>query len=89
MLNQTIEKLLAMNLHGVVEAIREQTEQIRHYQPLSFEERLQFLVDKEHLKRSDATHQRKRKNARIKSDAMLEHLDFSIPRNLSKSELLT
>jgi DNA replication protein DnaC len=88
MIHHTIEKLLAMNLPGCVAAIKQQEEQQGLYRELPFEERLALIVDSEFLRRTNASHQKRRKSAGIRTDAAVENIDFSLKRNLTKADIL-
>ena len=52
MIEATIQKLIAMKLHGMADAVQEQIK-TRAYKELSFEERLGMLVDRETDSRQD------------------------------------
>lgn len=56
------------------------------YLELPFDERLAMLVDREFLRRAEVMHTRKRRDARLKADAVLDNVDLSVPRNLQKGE---
>lgn len=87
MIHQTQEKLTLLNLPGMLEALKEQCES-PSYNGLTFEERLAMLVDREFLRRANVTHARRRKGARLKTEAVLENVDFSVQRSLHKAEFL-
>jgi len=76
MLNkQTIEKLHAMKLTGMAEALKLQLEQSACSE-LSFEERFGIIVDHEWSWRENRRLGRYLKNARLKLDACVEDIDY-------------
>ncbi len=87
MRQQTIEQLHQLRLSGFVEGLAEQ-EQSTHYNDLSFEERLGFLVEKEHLLRENNRLTNRLKKARLKQSVNVEAVDYSLPRKLTKSKFL-
>lgn len=87
MLQQTIDKLSALKLSGFVAALREQSEST-HYQALSFDERLAFLVDKEFMRKEDRRLRKVLKDASLKQSGTVEDLNFSVPRGLSRQQIL-
>lgn len=88
MLNkQTIEKLHAMKLTGMAEALKLQLEQSACSE-LSFEERFGIIVDHEWSWRENRRLGRYLKNARLKLDACLEDIDYKTPRGIDKSVIL-
>ena len=84
---ETIEKLKAMRLSGMVQGIKEQAENPR-YQDLSFEERLGYLVEREWLLREERRFARRLKEARFRVRATVEELDFHTPRNLNRAFIM-
>ena len=88
MLNkQTLEKLQAMKLTGMAEALRLQLEQATSGE-LTFEERFGLLVDHEWSWRENCRMGRYLKNARLKLDACIEDIDYKTPRGIDKSVIL-
>jgi DNA replication protein DnaC len=87
MQQQTIQRLHQLRLPGFVEGLVEQ-EQSKHYGDLPFEERLGFLVEKEHLRRENNRLNCRLKTARLKQSVTVEAVDYAIPRKLSKSQFL-
>jgi len=89
MLNeQTCEKLYALKLPGMVEALKGQLSQ-PDMNDLSFTERLAMLVDAECLFRENKRMKRLLKNAKLKLPASLEDIDYRAPRGLDKSVMLS
>ena len=85
MLNQPmIDKLLAMRLHGMAEALKAQ-EQDRAVNELSFLERLALLVDQQWTWRENQALVRGLKAAKLKGSACVEDIDYRAPRGLDKT----
>jgi DNA replication protein DnaC len=88
MLNkQTLEKLHAMKLTGMAEALKLQLEQ-SNCSDLSFEERFGLLVDHEWSWRENRRLGRYLKTARLKLNACVEDIDYKAPRGIDKSVIL-
>src|SRR5262245_36213712 len=84
MLNQqTIEKLYAMRLRGMVEAFTQQQESPQSAQ-LSFEERLALLVDRQWNWRQNRALERRLREARLQGPACVEDIDYRAARGLDK-----
>jgi len=89
MLNeQTFEKLYAMKLNGMAEALKEQLQQ-PDMDELSFEERFSLLVDRQWTWKEDRRMNRLLKNAKLKINACLEDIDYKKPRGIDKSVILS
>ena len=88
MIQETIDKLRQLHLHGFVQAFNEQVESAPQYQSLSFEERLSLLVDRESLKRENSKVARAITEARLKQSCSIEETDFEIPRGLKRSHIM-
>ncbi len=85
MLNeQTFEKLYALKLSGMAEALKGQLADPA-MSDLSFEERFAMLADTEYLFRENKRMKRLLKNAKLKLSASLEDIDYKAPRGLDKS----
>jgi DNA replication protein DnaC len=85
MLNQPmIDKLLAMRLHGMVEALKAQ-EQERAVIDLSFLERFALLVDQQWSWRENQALARRLKAAKLRGTACMEDVDYRAPRGLDKT----
>ncbi len=80
----TIEKLLAMRLPGMVEALRAQQEDSA-VQQLSFVERLSLLVDHQWNWRQNQALARRMKAAKLRMNACVEDIDYRATRGLDKS----
>ncbi len=80
----TIDKLLAMRLHGMAEALKAQ-EQDPAARELSFLERLALLVDQQWTWRQNQALQRRLKLAKLVRHACIEEIDYRAARGLDKS----
>ncbi len=65
MINQTIEKLIAMHLLGIATALKEQISR-RELAELSFDERLGLHIDRKWTHREEQRLQRRLKSAKLK-----------------------
>jgi DNA replication protein DnaC len=85
MLNEpTMEKLLALRLNGMTEALKAQ-EQDPASTELSFHERLAMLVDQQWNWRENQALGRRLKTAKLRGNACIEEIDFRVSRGLDKS----
>jgi len=88
MLNeQTFEKLSAMKLFGMTEALKAQMAQ-PDMNDLSFEQRFGMLVDAQCLFREGRKMKRLLDTAKLKLSASMEDLDYRTPRGLDKSVIM-
>ena len=87
LMGESIEKLKAMRLSGMVQGIVEQRES-PHYQDLSFEERLGYLVEREWLLREERRFGRRLKEAGLRQRATVEEIDFQAQRNLKRAFIM-
>jgi len=88
MLNeQTFEKLYALQLTGMAEALKDQRGRT-DMDGLAFEERFSMLVDAQHLFRENKRMKRLLENAKLKLAASMEDIDYRSPRGLDKSVML-
>jgi DNA replication protein DnaC len=83
---QTLEKLHALRLHGMAEALRAQAEQ-RGITELSFEERFGLLVDQQWTWRQNRALERRLAKAKLRHRASVEDIDFRSPRGLDRTLL--
>jgi DNA replication protein DnaC len=81
-----MEKLQAMRLHGMVEALERQ-QQDSAMRELSFTERLALLVDHQWICRQNQALTRRLRNAKLRTNACLEDIDYRTPRGLDRSAL--
>jgi DNA replication protein DnaC len=79
-----VEKMLALRLLGMVEALKTQ-EQDAASRELSFLERLGMLVDQQWNWRENQALGRRLKNARLRMNACVEGIDYRTVRGLDKS----
>ena len=80
----TLDKLQALKLHGMVQALSEQRT-MPDITALSFEERLGLLVDREMSERDNRRLKTRLHQAKLRQNACIEDLDYRHPRGLDKS----
>jgi len=82
-IHATIEKLNNMKMYGMVRALRTaiETGRISDYAPDEF---LAYLVETEHIDRSNRVIDRRLKQARFRYPAHIEEIDFASARGLNK-----
>ena len=85
---QTFEKLYALQLTGMAEALKDQMGRA-DLDGLAFEERFSMLVDAQHLFRENKRMKRLLENAKLKLAASMEDIDYRSPRGLDKSVMLS
>ena len=83
---QTIEKLRTLQLTAMAAALAAQASQ-PDIQSLSFEERLGLLVDQEWTHREDRRLARHLKEAKLRTPACMEDIDYPQPRGLDRAVL--
>jgi DNA replication protein DnaC len=89
MLNQqTVEKMNAMKLSGMVDALKLQLGSAEHAR-LSFDERLGLLVDAEWVAREQRKLTKRLRTAKLRYPASLEDVDFKHPRSLDRQQVLS
>src|SRR5436190_352889 len=88
LINQTLDKLEALGLFGMLLGAREQLESSQ-YLSLSFDERLGLLVDREAETRDSRRLALRLKAAKLRQEATVEDLDFRAPRGLDLSVVLS
>ena len=84
---QTLVKLQELKFTGMLQALQEQDGH-RGYEEMSFQDRLGYLVEQEHLQRSNRRIQCRLKQAKLKQRACFEDIDFRGSRGLNKSLVL-
>jgi DNA replication protein DnaC len=85
--HQTLEKLKALRLTGMVQALEEQRQQ-KDSASLDFEERLALLVERQWLWKENRGFALRLKNAQLKiSNATLEDLDYRASRGLKRAQI--
>ena len=89
LIEQTLEKLNAMKLGAMAEAVQQQLRS-DDAATLSFEDRLGLLVDAEWTAREQRKLQRRLHTAKLRyATAALEAVDFTHPRRLHRQQVLT
>jgi len=82
-----LTQLRQLKLSGMAIAIQSQIEQPGTYEGLSFEERIQFLIEQEFTERSQRKQQRLIRAAKFKIQAHAQSIDYHHPRGLKKSHM--
>jgi DNA replication protein DnaC len=85
---ETIEKMNAMKLFGMVASLDTQLSS-NEYHELSFEERVGIMVDAEWTDRERRKLSRRLKVAKLRYPASLENVNFQAPRGLNRQQILT
>ena len=88
LIEQTLDKLNAMKLGGMADALQRQL-QTDEAAALGFEERLGLLVDTEWTTREQRKLERRLHAAKLRYPATLEAVDFTHPRRLNRQQILT
>ncbi len=83
---QTVEKLQALRLEGMVQALEEQRRQ-SDILSLDFEDRLALLVERQWLWRDNRGLAIRLKNAQFKISASLEDVDYRSSRGLKRAQI--
>ena len=83
---QTLEKLYALRLEGMAQALEEQRRQADITQ-LDFEERLGLLVERQWLWRENRALAARLHSAQLKISAALEDVDYRHPRGLKRAQM--
>lgn len=87
-IEQTIDKLNQMKLHGMTEAL-EQQNKTANITELSFDERMGMMVDAEYTYRQNRKLSRYLTEARLRhSQACIEDIDYNPNRKIDKSVIL-
>ena len=84
LITQTLEKLQALRLEGMAQALAEQRQQT-DLVPLSFEDRLALLVERQWLWKENRAMVVRLKFARLRQPACVEDIDYRHPRGLQRS----
>jgi len=88
MIEQTLDKLRALRLSGMVEAYRQQTEN-PDVSSLSFEERLGLMVDQHWTWRENKALARRLKTSRLETEPCVEDINYRYARQLDGAKLFT
>ena len=83
---QTLDKLQALRLEGMAQALAEQRQQ-NDLAAFSFEDRLALLVERQWLWRENRGLAIRLKNAQLKISASLEDLDYRSSRGLKRAQI--
>ncbi len=87
MLNHpTLDQLKAMKLHGMAEAFEEQLQRADRDE-LAFDDRLAFLVEREHALRANRQLTYRLRRAQLKLNATVEDFDYRARRGIDKATL--
>lgn len=88
MLHPLLDTLTELKCNGMKAALQEQ---MQHAQidSLSFDERLQLLLERELTHRNNRRLQQKLKHAKLKQSASIENVDFKTARGLDKALFLS
>ena len=84
---QTLEKMNAMKMSAMAEALEQQLGSPDHAE-LNFEERLGLLIDTEWTAREQRKLTRRLRSAKLRYPASLENVDFQHARGLKRSQVL-
>jgi DNA replication protein DnaC len=84
--NQTMEKLQALRLVGMADALEEQRRQ-SNISELDFEERLTLLVERQWLWKENRGLASRLKHAQFKITTSLEDIDYRHPRGLKRAQI--
>jgi DNA replication protein DnaC len=88
LIEQTLDKMNAMKLSGMAEALRQQRGSPEHTK-LSFDERLGLLVDAEWTAREQRKLSKRLRAAKLRYQASVENIDFKHPRGLDRQQVLS
>ena len=88
LIEQTLDKMNAMKLFGMAEALRQQLGSSESAK-LSFEERMGLLTDSEWMTREQRKLKRRLRAAKLRYAASLEDVDFKHPRHLDRQQVLS
>ena len=83
---QTLEKLSALRLDGMVQALEEQRRQTEITE-LDFEARLGLLVERQWCWKENRAFSRRLQSAQLKIAASLEDIDYRHPRGLKRAQI--
>jgi DNA replication protein DnaC len=82
----TLERLRALKLTGMAEALEQQLAQPQTHD-LAFEERLALLIEREHLHRDNRRLTRLLSAAKLRVNACVEDIDYRHPRGLHREQM--
>jgi len=84
--NHTLEKLHALRLEGMAQALEEQRRQ-NDITDLDFEERLGLLIDRQSVWKENRGLAARINYAQFKIQCTLEEIDFRLPRGLKRAQI--
>jgi DNA replication protein DnaC len=87
MIEPILQQLRQLKLTGMAQAMLNQAEQPGTYEGLSFNERIQFMIDNELLTREQRKQQRLLRSAKLKLNATAREIDYQHPRGLQQSQM--
>ncbi|WP_163988678.1 IS21-like element helper ATPase IstB [Pyxidicoccus caerfyrddinensis] len=87
LVEQTLEKLNEMKLHGMAKAMKQWLEQPKG-KDLTPEDVLGLLVDAEQMHRDNRKLQQRLKNAKLRQQACVEDIDYAHTRGLTKAVVM-
>jgi DNA replication protein DnaC len=87
MSTETLVQLRQFKLGGMAASLQNQLEQPGTYEPLSFIERLNLLLDQEQLSRQQRKQDRLIRQARFKLRASITAIDYQHPRNITPAQV--
>jgi len=87
LIEQTVDKMNAMKLSGMAEALKQLLGSSGHAE-LSFDERLGLLIDAEWIAREQRKLTKRLRSAKLRYAASLEDVDFKHPRTLDRQQVL-
>lgn len=85
--HQTTSKLQSLRLTGMLKALEEQYA-MPDIGQLTFEERLELIIEREDVERRNKSFQNRLRKAKFKENASIEELDFNPIRCLSKTAIM-
>jgi DNA replication protein DnaC len=88
LIQQTIDKMNAMKLTGMADALKQQLGSAEHAR-LSFDERFGLLIDAEGTFREHRKLTKRLRAAKMRYPASLEDVDFKHPRGLDRQQVLS
>jgi len=86
LINQTLDKMHAMHLSGMAEALEEQRRQ-GEIARRDFEDRLGLLIDRQWSWKENRGLETRLKKAQLKIAATLEDINYRHPRNLKRAQI--
>ena len=86
LIQQTMDQLYAMKLHGLAAAWQEQQQQPQSVD-LDFDERFALLIERQWLWKENRALVARLKYAGLRHDACLENIDFRHPRGLQRATI--